>query len=96
MTCHINPFGREEKLMLKTKTLKPERLSLQKFRIGNFINIYLLRKIVCFVLFCFVVMRSTEPGCFRSCSWCLWKALDKEGCMDLVPCRLDVAKVLEY
>ncbi len=24
-------------------------------------------------LFCFVVMRSTEPGCFRSCSWCLWK-----------------------
>ncbi len=29
-------------------------------------------------LFCFVVMRSTEPGCFRSCSWCLWKALDEE------------------
>jgi len=29
-----------------------------------------------FRLFCFVVMRSTEPGCFRSCSWCLWKALD--------------------
>jgi hypothetical protein len=22
-------------------------------------------------LFCFVVMRSTEPRCFRSCSWCL-------------------------
>jgi hypothetical protein len=36
-------------------------------------------------LFCFVVMRSTEPGCFRSCSWCLWKALDEEGCMGLVP-----------
>ncbi len=30
-------------------------------------------------LFCFVVMRSTEPGCFRSCSWCLWKALEEEG-----------------
>ncbi len=30
-------------------------------------------------LFCFVVMRFTEPGCFRSCSWCLWKALDEEG-----------------
>jgi hypothetical protein len=25
-------------------------------------------------LFCFVfaIMRSTELGCFRSCSWCLW------------------------
>ncbi len=35
-------------------------------------------------MFCFVIMRSTELGCFRSCSWCLWKALDKEGCMGLV------------
>ncbi len=24
-------------------------------------------------------MRFTEPGCFRLCSWCLWKALNKEG-----------------
>ncbi len=39
-------------------------------------------------LFCFVVMRSTKAGCFRSCSWCLWKAVDEEekgvhglGCM---------------
>jgi len=30
-------------------------------------------------MFCFVIMRSTKLGCFRSCSWCLWKALDKEG-----------------
>jgi hypothetical protein len=52
--------------------------------------IYLWRMVVCFVLFCFVVMRYTEPGCFRSCSWCLWKALDKEGCMGLVPWRLDL------
>jgi hypothetical protein len=36
-------------------------------------------------LFCFVVMRSTKLGCFRSCSWCLWKALNEEGCMGLVP-----------
>jgi hypothetical protein len=36
-------------------------------------------------LFCFVVIRSIKPGCFRSCSWCLWKALDEEGCMGLVP-----------
>jgi hypothetical protein len=34
-----------------------------------------------FGLFCFVVMRSTEPGCFKSCSWCLWKALNEERCM---------------
>jgi len=42
-------------------------------------------------LFCFVVMRSTKLECFRSCSWCLWKALDRrgEGCMGLVPWRLD-------
>ncbi len=26
-------------------------------------------------LFCFVVVRSTEPGCFRSGSWYLWKGL---------------------
>jgi hypothetical protein len=50
-----------------------------------------------FVLFCIVVMRSTEPRCFRSCSWCLWKALDKEGCMGLVPWHLHLwCKVLEY
>jgi hypothetical protein len=32
-------------------------------------------------LFCFVLMRSTKLRCFRSCSWCLWKALNKDGCM---------------
>jgi len=41
-------------------------------------------------LFSFVVMRSTEPGCFRSSSWCLWKGLDEEGRMGLVPWRLDL------
>jgi hypothetical protein len=30
-------------------------------------------------LFCFVVVRSTELGCFRLCSWCLWKALGEDG-----------------
>jgi hypothetical protein len=46
----------------------------------------------CFVLlcFCFVVTRCTELVCFRSCSWCLWKALDDKGCMGLVPWRLDL------
>ncbi len=55
----------------------------------------------CFVLFCFcfVVMRSTEPGCFSSCSWCLWKALDEGlgvhglGSMTVWTCG---TKVLEY
>jgi hypothetical protein len=32
-----------------------------------------------FVLF--VLMRSTEPGCFRSCSSSNWKALEKQRCM---------------
>jgi len=27
-------------------------------------------------------MRSTELGCFRSCSWCFWKALDEDWCID--------------
>jgi hypothetical protein len=31
-------------------------------------------------LFCCVVMRSTERGCFKSCSWCLWKVLDPPNC----------------
>ncbi len=35
-------------------------------------------------------MRSTKPGCFRSCSWCLWKALKEEGCMGWVPWCLDL------
>jgi len=43
-----------------------------------------------FGLVCFVVMRSTEPGCFRSCSWCRWKALDEERCMGLIPWHLDL------
>jgi hypothetical protein len=41
-------------------------------------------------LFCFVGMRSTEPGCFRPCSWCLWKALNEDGCLGLLPWHLDL------
>jgi hypothetical protein len=41
-------------------------------------------------LFCFVVVRATVPGCFRSCSWCLSKALNEEGCMGLVLWCLDL------
>jgi hypothetical protein len=40
--------------------------------------------------FCFVIMRSTKPWCFRSCSCCLWKDLNDEGCKGLVPWRLDL------
>ncbi len=46
-----------------------------------------------FVLFCFVwfvLMRSIKPRCFRPCSWSLWKALEKEGCIGLVSWRLDL------
>ncbi len=44
----------------------------------------------CLFVFCFVLMGSTEPGCFKSPSWSLWKALKEEGCMGLVPWRLDM------
>ncbi len=42
-----------------------------------------------FVLF--VLVRSTQLGCFRLCSWSLWKALkeeeeEEEGCIGLVSC----------
>jgi len=62
-------------------------------------------------LFCFVVMRSTEPGCFRLCSLCHWKALDASDCVLCVIGKLSTrtgvwswfhdvwtcgAKVLEY
>ncbi len=70
---------------LPTKKIKP---LIIKYIFGEFRleNIYLWRKVVCFV-----VMRSAELGCFRSCSWCLWKALDEEeGCMGLVPWHLDL------
>jgi len=39
-------------------------------------------------LFCFVVMRSIEM--LQISSWCLWKALNEEGCMGLVPWCLDL------
>ncbi len=51
------------------------------------VHIYIWKKVI---LFCFVVMRSIESRWFRSCSWCLWKALNKQGCMGLVPWRLDL------
>ncbi len=55
---------------------------------NDFKTIYLWSKVVC--LFCFVLMRSIELGCFRLCSWCLWKGLDEERCMHLVPWGLDL------
>jgi hypothetical protein len=43
-----------------------------------------------FVLFYFVLMKSIKLGCFKSCSWSLWKALEEEGCIGLVSWRLDL------
>jgi hypothetical protein len=53
-----------------------------------FTNIYLWSKVVC--LFCFVLMRFTELGCFRSCSRSLCKVLEDKGCIGLVPCHLNL------
>jgi hypothetical protein len=37
------------------------------------------------------MMRSSELGCFRSCSWPLWKALEEEErCIGLVSWCLDL------
>jgi len=81
---------------------------LKKFHLKHFLvevqskekisAIYLWRKVVC--LFCFVLfvlMRSTEPGCFRSCSWSLWKALERRsGLVWFHGIWTYGAKVLEY
>ncbi len=58
--------------------------------------VYLWRKVVCFV---FVLMRTIKLGCFRLCYWCLWKALNEEGCIGLALFHQVLtcgAKVLEY
>jgi hypothetical protein len=66
----------------------------QKMKNANKVEYYkhLWRKEVCFV-----VMRSTKPGCFRLCSWCLWKLLMRRGALawfhNVWTCS---AKVLEY
>ncbi len=44
----------------------------------------------CLFVWFFVLMRSTEPGCFRLCSWSLSKALEEEGAWALVPWHLDL------
>jgi hypothetical protein len=51
-------------------------------------HVYLWSKLVS--LFCFVLMKSSKPGCFMSCSWSLWKALEERGCIGLVPWGLDL------
>ncbi len=45
-----------------------------------------------FVLYCFLPMRSTESGCFRLCSWSLWKLSRRRRGVSawLVPCCLDL------
>ncbi len=64
----------------------------QTFVVSVANNIYLWRKVVCFLLF--VVMRSAELGCFRSCSWCLWKALGEEHGLGSMAFGLAVQKFL--
>jgi hypothetical protein len=41
-------------------------------------------------------MRSTELGCFRSHSWCLWKALDDKGCVDTLATLVDLNKLFDW
>ncbi len=51
-------------------------------------------------LFCFLFMRSTQLGCLRLCSWCLWKAkicvpMTRKGALAWFH-DVAVQKVLEY
>ncbi len=49
------------------------------------LSIYEVRYLVCFV-----VIISTELGCFRLWSWCLREAVDDVGCMGLIRWHLDL------
>ncbi len=56
---------------------------------------YLWRKVVCLFLFFSCLWDppnwdALDCGCFRLCSWSLWKALNEQGCIGLVPWCLDV------
>jgi hypothetical protein len=85
-------FHKRESWGLKMLTLPYSRILGPILRL-----IYLWKKMVC-NLFCFVVMRSIELGCLKSCSWCLWKALSKGGVHGLGSFTFETcsAKVLEY
>jgi hypothetical protein len=57
----------------------------------TFTSTYRSMKAVCFVLFCIVLYCSYEihwTGMLQIIFWCLWKALDEEGCMGSVPWHL--------
>jgi hypothetical protein len=69
--CSIENFG------------SPKLVTLGTIENKKTLYIYIIYEGRLFVLF--VLMRSTELGCLRSRSWSLWKALDEEGCMGLVP-----------
>ncbi len=56
--------------------------------------IYLWIKVVCFVLFWSLVMKSTEPGWL--CSWCLWNSTRRGAWALLHGVWTCGAKVLEY
>jgi hypothetical protein len=74
--CSIENFG------------SPKLVTLGTIENKKTLYIYIIYEERLFVLFCFVLfvlMISIEPGCLRLRSWSLWKALDEEGCMGLVP-----------
>jgi len=82
-TCHCTWFGPKFVTCISLGTIKKKKTLYFLYN--------LWRKVVslfCFVLF--VLMKSTGLGCLRLFSWSLWKALDEEGCMGLVPWCLDL------
>ncbi len=65
-------------------------LFIYLFIISLYTYIYLWSKVVCLFCFCTYDFHRTQPGCFRLCSWSLWKALKEEGCIGLVSWHLDL------
>ncbi len=69
------------------------KIFINTVKIWNFLNLHqhLSMKegsLFCFVLFCRYEIHWT--GMLQIMFWCLWKALNEEGCMGLVPWHLDL------
>jgi hypothetical protein len=71
-------FGKKQQslIFIVEKALKKSNLGYLSMKEGS--------------LFVFVLMRSRELGCFRLCSWCVWKGLKEEGCIGLVSWCFDL------
>jgi hypothetical protein len=66
----------------------PKQIGDRQINVAH--NVYLWRKVVCFVLFGLYLWDPRNQNKPFLHSWSLWKAVDEEGCMGLVSWHLDL------